>query len=51
MITQTKEEMYEMFRSAVDRYFQLERDYDFLKAQRDRLQKENDELKVRLAQS
>jgi len=51
MITQTKEELNVAFRSAVDQYFQLQRDYDFLKAQRDRLQKENDELKARLAQS
>jgi hypothetical protein len=45
MIVYAKEELYEMFKSAVDRYFQLERDYDFLKAQRDRLYKECKELK------
>lgn len=45
MITHTKEELYAQFRSAVDSYFQLQRDYDFVKAQRDRLQKENDDLK------
>ena len=45
MIIYEKEELYEMFKSAVDRYFQLERDYEFLKAQRDKLQRENDDLK------
>lgn len=45
MITHEKEELYEMFKSAVDRYFQLERDYEFIKAQRDKLQEENDDLK------
>jgi hypothetical protein len=45
MITQTKEELDAAFKSAVDSYFQLQRDYAFLKAQRDRLQRENDDLK------
>ena len=45
MITQTKEELNAAFRDAVDQYFQLQRDYDFLKAQRDKLQEENNDLK------
>jgi FtsZ-binding cell division protein ZapB len=52
MITQTREELDAAFKSAVDQYFQLQRNYEFLKAQRDRLsarcdklQEENDDLK------
>ena len=45
MITYTKEELYAQFKEAVDQYFQLQRDYEFLKAQRDKLQEENNDLK------
>jgi hypothetical protein len=44
-MTHSKEELYRSFRDAVDQYFQLQRDYEFLKAQYDKLLEENSDLK------
>jgi hypothetical protein len=45
MITQSKEELHASFKSAVDQYFQLQRDYEMLKKLYDKLLVENRDLK------
>jgi hypothetical protein len=51
MIIYEKEELYGMFKDAVDQYFQLQRDYEFLKKKYDALVLENKTLKLKHEES